>query len=316
MSDKQDDLIEKLIGAAGARPGARAEQKARVEAHVYTAWQRQLQRRRFVRRLWWGGAVAAGLLAAAWLGIQQLSPLPSATPIGSVAVSRQPFSTTHEPLVAGTIVESGLLGGANIVLANGVELRIDQATRLELLATTRLKLLTGRVYVDSHDSGRQSRLIAIDTPFGTFEDTGTQFELQVQSNQLRLRVRDGSVQRQTGGVQERFERGTEFVIEPSGASHRGSIAAHDPQWEWALSLAVPFQLDGATLSSFLDWATREQGIELRYETDRAKRVAEQTVLHGSIEGLSPQAAIDSVLATTTLRTAHHGGDSLVITALP
>ncbi len=316
MNDKRDDVIEKLIGAAGARPGARADQKARVEAHVYAAWQRQLHSRRVKRRLWWSGALAAGLLAFAWLRTQQVTQLPPATLIGTVAVSHRPFSATHDPLIAGSSLDTGPLGGANIALASGVELRVDQATSVELLDATRLRLLTGRIYVDSHDSARQKRSVLIETPFGTFEDTGTQFELQLQPHQLRLRVREGSVQRHAGAAHERFERGVEFVIEGSGATRRGSIAAHDAEWGWAQSLAVPFRLDGATLASFLDWATREQGMQLRYESDRVRRVAEQTVLHGSMDGLSPQAAIDSVLATTTLRTAHRDNASLVIATPP
>ena len=66
------------------------------------------------------------------------------------------------------------------------------------------------------------------------------------------------------------------------------------------TMAPPFVLEGRTLSDFLDWAADEGG----WRVELASRVRDteipKTVLHGSIEGLTPREALEVVLPTCGL----------------
>ncbi len=86
---------------------------------------------------------------------------------------------------------------------------------------------------------------------------------------------------------------------PPPASER--VPTHGKDWEWVESIAPPYQIENRLLSDFLQWVARETGRHIRFQDDNAKRLASQTRLHGSIEGLRPLEALDQVLSATSLR---------------
>ena len=56
-------------------------------------------------------------------------------------------------------------------------------------------------------------------------------------------------------------------------------------------------IEGATLESFLNWASGELGLTWRFADRAAERYGRTVVLHGSIEGLTPKEALEAVLPT-------------------
>ncbi len=52
---------------------------------------------------------------------------------------------------------------------------------------------------------------------------------------------------------------------------------------------------------FLGWVARETGRHVEFADNRAREVAGRTLLHGSVHGLAPLAALQQVLSTTSLR---------------
>jgi len=58
---------------------------------------------------------------------------------------------------------------------------------------------------------------------------------------------------------------------------------------------------------FLTWAARETGREVLFATPESEAEASRVMLSGSIEGLTPEAALTAVLSTTSLRGEDHDG---------
>jgi hypothetical protein len=66
-------------------------------------------------------------------------------------------------------------------------------------------------------------------------------------------------------------------------------------------VAPEFELEGHTLGEFLDWAAAEHGLRVEFEDPAVRPRAVATVLHGSVRGMDPDEALDTVLPTCGLR---------------
>ena len=67
------------------------------------------------------------------------------------------------------------------------------------------------------------------------------------------------------------------------------------EWAWIVRAAPPFQVEGKTLAAFLDWVTRESGRRIEFADDRIRRSSTGTILHGSIDGLTTEEALEVIL---------------------
>jgi hypothetical protein len=65
---------------------------------------------------------------------------------------------------------------------------------------------------------------------------------------------------------------------------------------------------------FLDWASRELGVRWEFEDAATQRRVHQVVLHGSVEGLSPEEALAAVLPTCGLTFSLQAGRIVVAAA--
>jgi hypothetical protein len=59
-------------------------------------------------------------------------------------------------------------------------------------------------------------------------------------------------------------------------------------------------VDGKTLPVFLDWVAREGGWTIRFADEALRRAASSIVLRGSIDGLTPEQALEAILPTCGL----------------
>jgi len=73
-----------------------------------------------------------------------------------------------------------------------------------------------------------------------------------------------------------------------------------------------FQVEGATLDAFLDWAAREGGWTI--DSSSVPGRIRTTILHGSISGLTPVEAHKKVMPTCGL-TARISGERVTIRAV-
>jgi hypothetical protein len=309
-----EDPIERLVRLAGTRPSASTERTARVRAGAHAEWSRMVatrtRRRRFV-------TVAASLaLAAMALLIVQYStgrgarpPAPAAVvatlsaSTGSVIFESQPFANEPVNLSVGGVVHASRVVRTNpgvfaaLTLIGGNVLRIDESTRLRIESPQDVVLLNGRVYIETVPAAPDAAL-RVHTALGDVRDIGTRFEVRVGGGQLRVRVRDGEVIVNAGGDSARAGSGMEISTGADGLVARAS-APFGSDWAWIAKSAPPFALAGRTLAEFLEWISREAGYSIVFERN-AGAAAATTVLQGSIDGLTPDEALEVVLPSTGL----------------
>ena len=70
---------------------------------------------------------------------------------------------------------------------------------------------------------------------------------------------------------------------------------YGPEWEWAFAVGEPFAIEGRSLREFLEWIAGENGWEIQFADRDIEQKSSITILHGSIQGLSPAEALATVL---------------------
>jgi hypothetical protein len=314
------DPIETLLKATGRRPAVPQERAERLRAAAHGAWQAEVGRRRLRRRIagagWLAAAVVLAILAV-WTFQSTAPPVLALTVdkiAGSAWVER---GNARDLLTSGTALTAGstLVTAANARVAlkdeAGRSVRLDQATAIGLTAEASFVLRQGAIYVDSGGAPPGTR---IETAFGTIDDVGTQFEARVADDALRIRVREGKVKLHgrtravTAGAGEAIVARVDRVahaVDPDAASG----------WEWIEGAMTMMSIDGRPLSEFLTWAARERGSRVKYADPNLAQKAPAIVLRGSIEGMSLDQAVASVIATSGL-TYRWGAGELVVGETP
>jgi FecR-like protein len=304
---EEKDGLEGALEKGLARSPLTDEAYNRIHAAVAAEWRLASSSRR-PRHRWL--VMAAGLAAATVLGALLVQMLTSSPTLGIVAridrgalVSlRWVLPDQRLGLRAALRVGNVLVAGEPVLveLRRGGTLRIAGGSRLEVTAADEVSLDKGEVYMDFPPDLHRASAFVVRTPLGLVEHLGTQFDVAV-SNELRIRVREGSVRLRRGSQTEAAGAGTELVVPPVGQTSQRSIALHGPEWSWVESLEPDFPIEDRKLSDFLRWAARETGRQVSFLDEHAREVAERTRLHGSIHGLSVTQALETVLAGTSLQ---------------
>jgi ferric-dicitrate binding protein FerR (iron transport regulator) len=197
-------------------------------------------------------------------------------------------------------------------MASGISLRIDHDTQLEFADTHRASMKSGGVYVDSPGVPTADRRLRIETPVGSVEHFGTQYEARFESPSLRVRVREGRVALTPAqGILQSGAAGEQLTLGANGDIDRMRIDTHGDEWAWVTHLAPTLDIDGRKLSEFLHWAGRELGQPIGFDSPESEAEAAKVVLSGSVSGLEPGEALTAVLSTTRLRKTENG-DRIVI----
>lgn len=323
--------VAALLRLAGSAPALSEQELQPAREAAREIWREQVRRRTAQRRqVWAAAALAAGVAAAIGVAWWVRRPEPPA-PVVVASLELRTGGITVEPtpataatggaapsLLAGTVLTSAADGRAALRLAGGASVRLDGGSRVRLQSLRSVALEAGALYVDS--GALPGAAIEIDTPLGRVTDLGTQFEVRLapagaSSQQLRLRVREGEVRVEARGVTHRATAGSELQLAADGTARRAALAADDPAWEWAARAAPVFEIEGRTLSSFLDHQARELGLRWRVVEPRPERAPAEIVLHGSVADLTPAEAIEVVLAGSGLR-GERAGAELLVSAVP
>jgi ferric-dicitrate binding protein FerR (iron transport regulator) len=302
----ESDPVARLLRLAGARPPVPAERAGRVEATVRDAWLEASARRRRARRLAWGGAVAAAAALAIAVGAAFWPRSGGVTVLAEVervsgAVQLQ-VGGGAQPLVPGARLTRGAVlltdagGRAALRLAGGSSLRLDVESRLRLDRPGQLALDRGAVYVDSQ--GGPS--LTVQTPWGEVEERGTQFEVRLAGQTVRVRVREGGVVLAGGGGSWQAPAGEELVLAADGRLSRGKVPFHGEPWSWVQEIAPAFHLQGRTLGEFLTWVGRETGRQVRWQEPGREAAKSGHLVHGSLDGMTPDESLAAVLPTVGL----------------
>ena len=203
-----------------------------------------------------------------------------------------------EELRPGTRI-STLGGHAAIVLANGVQLRLDSNTDITLDTERSMSLAGGAVYLDSSNRTGPPETVAIVARGTVIRDIGTRYEVRLSDQELRVRVRDGRVEVLSAFGMREADSGGQLSVTSSGIrAARASISGSD--WDWIVRATAPPQLEGRRLPEFLEWAEREGGRQIRFADPALERANQATIVYGAIERLTVEEALDVVLPSCGL----------------
>jgi hypothetical protein len=267
---------------------------------------------------------AVGASSLAWFFAQPV-PAPMAARITrgveGVTVKRHALTLRTEidpELVAvGDTISTGARAGALLAqLPQGTTtLRLDRNTTLQWLSGERLRLLTGRVYVDTGRHGAASPTatptadpLRIEASGALIEHVGTQFLAAIEPDRVVVEVRDGLVTVSMGLDSATFRRGEMATVSTARRSsaanpiHRGHVAAAGEAWRWADELAPHLAIEGQNLASVLRTLAYQAGLDVSFASEAAEANAQAITLHGPALDMPPATALRALLATTSFRT--------------
>ena len=326
---RDEEEVRRLLEGAGPRPSIPDDDLAAITEAARATWlARYGGRKAPARSRWWTGLAAAAMLAVvlglAWW-LRPPKPTPTEPLVASIELMTgdvRLWQPTGEgplpvspgllgrPLPAGVELETGEAGRLALRTAGG-SVRLDAGTRIRLSAVKLIHLELGAVYIDS---GGMSSGMAVQAPTAFFQSIGTQFEVRIERNGTRLRVREGHVALQSGNPPVVTGAGEELIVRADGRIARGQAAVYGPDWDWILQTAPRLDIEGLKVRTFLDWLAREEGWQLEFASQEAAALADATILHGSIEHLTLTEAPGVVLASCGLGHRVEGGRMVVFVA--
>ncbi len=306
---KSDD-VDRLLSLAGRRPRLPEHEVGPAREAARAAWKRGRARAN-QRRVAQVAALAASVVLVVVLVTRERVFAPQAirdaAPLGELVVRSGDVVVTGASGASGRIgtdatIETGRQGRAALELASGASLRIDVSTLVRFESPTRMALDRGAVYLDVHPASARSP-IAVETPLGVVRHLGTQFEIRLlggvesegDPDALRIRVREGRVSVDHRGVVTEASAGSELTLQADGSVARSVASAEGSAWSWTQQVAPEYRLEGRTLASYLAWVSRETGLPVRFADPALEAMANRTVLHGTIAGLTPEESLIVVL---------------------
>jgi ferric-dicitrate binding protein FerR (iron transport regulator) len=324
--DDRDDAMRHLLRQP--RPSAvDPVRTARVYRSVHAAWRATANGTRNRRR---GVAIAAAAVLVVTIGAIGLTfvswPRERGAPQAGAPIASTLFVTSEVVFKHGGQARAGRVGEgltpgtgiatyggrAAIVLANGVELRLDSNTAITLDTVGSMSLTRGAVYLDSSQRTGPPDTVAIVVRGTVIRDIGTRYEVRLSDEELRVRVRDGRVEVSSVFGLREADRGGQVRVTSSGIlSGRASTSGAD--WNWIVRAIPPPQLEGRPLPEFLAWAEREGGRPIRFADPTLERANRPTIVYGAIESLTVEEALDVVLPSCGLA-RRTDGDVITIVA--
>ena len=294
----EEDMTAQVLRMAGTRAAPSADQTLRVQEAVRKEW-RAARRRRLMRRSIVSVAIGLGAAAALLLAVRMRTIGGTSSSSGQVLavaeraqgspqlISLRNGQEEARPMSAdmsvhmGEAVDTGSSSRVALRALDGSSVRIDRGSRVRFLAPAIIDVRSGAVYVA--------------TALGSVG-----FEVRVSTSALRLRVRSGAVELRRGEAVTPASGGTEATATADGVALR-QVEPYGDDWAWTSDVAPPFAIEGQPLSTFLAHLVSEQGWRLTYGDPQLAETARRIVLHGSIEGLKPEEALEATLATSGLR---------------
>jgi ferric-dicitrate binding protein FerR (iron transport regulator) len=328
-----DEEIAALLQSLSARERVPEHELPPIKAAARDAWMRQVRRTTLRRRAAYAAvAIAAGVVLAIGIGVLRpdgLPPSPSTiavtleTVVGDTSVGGEVASAAAREVASGTAIVTGDGGRTALRLPSGHSVRVDVATSVRIVSDGSLRLDRGAIYVDTETAtAPDGASIEIDTPFGLVTDLGTRFEVRLIPAQglagpgdapsgLRIAVRDGKVRLATSLGDYEAAAGSELSFYAGGRLDRAAAPPYGSSWGWVETVRPLLSIEGTKLTDFLDWAAHESGRRWRFtESDRSLRNNE-VVLHGSIDGMTVEEALATVLPSCGLRHRVEGDELLI-----
>jgi FecR-like protein len=313
---EDDDTTVQLLRVADPRACVSTLRAARVRSAARAAWEVQVRRRTIRRRV----VILSSILGAGALTLvfgpealleREVAPAPG-DPAAIVEQVDGPSRIQRSQVVrVGDWIEMAPRSRVALRFGDRTSVRLDTGSRLRVVSPRVVELAAGAVYVDT---GAESGGFEVRTALGTAHDVGTQFEVRLLPHAVRVRVRTGLVQLRDSTRSIAGHQGTEITLSPTDAVTR-RFDGHDAGWDWATRLAPTLEMDGVSLATFLERAARERGWKVEYTDPTLAREATTIVLHGSVDGLTPDDAIGVAVGASGLRHRIERGSVIVLRAV-
>jgi len=320
--DQDEEDVARLLQAAGARAELPEALKQRWEEQFRRELKPAQHKRKLYRRATMSlcaGIAALGL--ATLLALQAPEQASLAMSVASVSgdswlLARDNNSALRagQQLAENAVVETETKGFVAIRYGE-YDLRINGNSRVQL-TDEGIALEAGEIYLSNQGRNTPEERITVTTPFGTVEDIGTQFTVKLGTDHAISSVRRGTIVVTTPSDQYVAEAGVdnarEITFDGVQRVKLADRAPSGPDWNWIYHSAPQFQLEGQSVYEFLQWSSHESGMRLNYASESAEIYARTTILHGDINGLDPDRAVEPVLATTHLTVERDESSSLTI----
>lgn len=323
-----DMTVEEILQRAPPRPTPSADNIKAARNAIRAEWQTVTGRRRTRQKVTFL-AVAASIVVAIAIGINVLR-VPSALPVHVATISKslgtiyllEEQSRLHETreltrLIAGQSLVTGHDSAAAVEWSSGGTLRIDENSRVEFLSTEAILLHSGRVYFDSQrlepaldNSQGSGALFAIRTSEGTVSHVGTQYMTAIDSDTLTVSVREGRVDVVGQFVDATATAGQQVKLSGGGRPVYANIGTHGGSWSWVERIVPAVNLDQRSAHDLISWASRETGLEMRFDSDAVEKRARETRMFGTVDS-EPRVALQALLQTTDLAARIENGRIIV-----
>ncbi len=211
----------------------------------------------------------------------------------------------ERPLAAGAPLMTGTRlstddGRLAVAVPGGLSLRVDRYSIVRFDRPGQATLVAGSLYVDSGTIAGPGHLRIV-SPAGTIEHVGTQYQATVRGESTMLAVREGAVRLQPArGSRQAADlivpAGQQLELSPGQPAVWTPVTPFDARWAWTAKAGPVLEIEGRSVSAFLDWICREQGWrwEIRGALTRAE--IDRILLHGSIAGLDADGSLALVSA--------------------
>jgi ferric-dicitrate binding protein FerR (iron transport regulator) len=295
-----------LVRAAGPRALPPPEQLTRARERVHAEWIASLSSRRRLRLEWPAAAALAALAAGIGFFLwSRPEPAAQVALAGRVSGAVQILTEKNEqqtPLRAGTPLHVGQTvvtpadGRVLLSWMDGVEVRVDRDSKVELDSNSALRLLAGTVYVDTRANADGASQLAILTSAGAVRHVGTRFEVRVADGGTRVRVRDGTALfTGTDHAVMLIASGQQLSVADGQTALAAGPGPADAVWEWTRTISPQFEIEGRSLYDSVEWLAREAGLKIVYASGEVRDRAQTILVHGNIEGLPSRDALVAVL---------------------
>ena len=325
-TDTEEREVARLIRAAGPREYLPDDLKQSWERQFRNEIAPIISRRKRRFRLALGACASVAVLVVTVLLFPGGT---TAVPANIQVVSVNGDSTVSmgeagfEPLSQGRTLSPGnrITTGENAYTAisfDGRDLRLNTGTTI-LILEDGLKLAAGEVYV-SNERATSDRPFTVRTSLGDISDIGTQFTVSMNEGGLSSSVRRGVILLITPTAEYRAEAtaqdSSRITLDKRSGVNIQRTEHGSKKWEWIYYSGPDFKLEGRSVHDFLQWSSRETGLEIQYATNSAEVYAHTTILHGEIGKLNPRQAIQPILATTHLVSEYTSRSNLQVSLTP
>lgn len=316
--------IEQLLKHAGPRVIPPDTLVREVRAEVHRAWQEsvaQRKRQTKVRAFTAAASIGAAAILGGAIFVTQDIPQQRMAHVARIegevmrdaGLFHAPESLRQgSPVYVGDALSSAADSRIALALEDGLSVRLDAGSHMEIVAHDLVRLGEGAVYIDAASDDQGSIALTVETEVGAVRHLGTQYEVRAHSEGVRVSVREGRVAVDTDAGLYAADAGDQIDVGEHGLIARSRLSPIDPLWNWVVQVAPTFDIENRSLSEFFDWLSRETGWVVNYASPEVQKQAQQTILRGSIRGLQPRIALDAVLASTRFSVSEGDANHLLV----